>query len=829
MKKITLIICLITISLNAQVVDIPDTNFKAKLLQASVDNEIAKDLNGDYFKIDVNNDGEIQESEALSTSYLDLYNSDIVDMTGVEAFTNLLHLDCYINDIEILNVTTLVNLEYLRSSFNPLNDGLDVSQNTELTFLSCFGNSLSSLDISQNINLEHLECTNNQITSLDVSQNPNLTFLASGNNPLGSIDVTQNLNLVSLYCHQNQLTELDITQNGNLELLWAYENQLSSIDVTSNSDLLNLRCYGNQITTLDVSQNPNLESIQCYDNQLSGLDITNNINLEELRCANNQITDLDISQNTLLNYLRCENNLLTTLDATNNGNIQFLFCNNNQLTSLLIKNGNIEEGVGLHSNPDLQYVCVDEGEINQIQASVPNVLVNTYCSFTPEGDFNTITGNLTFDGNNDGCDTQDALQSNIRVDINDGTNQGAVFTNASGNYTFFTEAGNFSITPNWESTNLFNFSPSTVVIPFSDDSNNIVTQDFCITANGIHNDVEVLVVPIETAQPGFDAVYQIVYKNKGNQMLSGTVNLMYNDAVLDYVSASIPPDNQLEDNLLWNYSNLLPFESRVIDVTLNVNSPMETPAVNNGDILDFNVSVSPVSGDETPLDNNFDYEQTVVGSYDPNDITCLEGDLVNPEHIGEYLHYNINFENTGTAAATFIVVKDNIDNSQFDINSLQVLYTSHEVMTRIIDNTIEFIFDDINLASEGKGNIVFKIKTNDDLVIGDYVENKAEIFFDYNFPIETNVATTVFDVLSIAEYDEPRINIFPNPSSDIVYVRCKSIIESIAVYDVHGRLIKSQQANKAEEIVQVSECNSGIYFLKVKTENGEGLKKIVKN
>ncbi len=52
---------------NSQIVNIPDANFKAKLLTANTTNTIAKNLFKNYIKIDVNNDGQIQESEAILT------------------------------------------------------------------------------------------------------------------------------------------------------------------------------------------------------------------------------------------------------------------------------------------------------------------------------------------------------------------------------------------------------------------------------------------------------------------------------------------------------------------------------------------------------------------------------------------------------------------------------------------------------------------------------------------------------------------------------------------------------------------------------------------
>ncbi len=170
------------------------------------------------------------------------------------------------------------------------------------------------------------------------------------------------------------------------------------------------------------------------------------------------------------------------------------------------------------------------------------------------------------------------------------------------------------------------------------------TQNFCITANGVRPDLEVTLLPLQPARPGFDAKYKLVYKNKGNTTQSGSVNLTFNDAVLDLVVANPIATTQTTNTLSWNFTNLQPFETREITFTMNVNSPMETPAVINGDILNFGTAITSSATDETPTDNTFTFNQTVVGSYDPNDKTCLEGSVITPALIGQYVHYTIRFE-----------------------------------------------------------------------------------------------------------------------------------------------------------------------------------------
>jgi Leucine-rich repeat (LRR) protein len=828
MEKLIFLLILVPFCVNAQIVNIPDANFKSKLLQANIDNQIAYG-NGGYLKIDSNNDGEIQEIEAQIVDSLNVDNSNIDVLDGISSFINLKKLNCGDNNLTSINISEIPNLEVFWLWSNPIGS-IDVSQNINIKDLRFGNNLLTSLDVSQNYNLQVLNCNNNSLTSLDLSQNLGLVYLECSGNSLLSIDVSQNINLEVLSCSSNQLSTLDLTNNLNLKELHCGYNVLTEIDVSQNIGLIKLYCPGSHVSNLNISQNTNLEDLECSNNQLNNLNLLNNINLMWLDCSYNPITTLDFSNNINLSNITCHFTLLTTIDVTQNPNVHAIFCTNNEfLTSAFIKNGIYKE-ILIEQNPNLQYICADEMQLEDPYLYVnPSVVVNSYCSFTPGGNYNTITGTTAFDSDNNGCDVNDLPKPNIKININDGTNQGATFTNNTGNYNFYTQAGSFDLTPNIENPSWFTFSPTSATIPFANNNNNIVNQDFCITANGIHPDVEIVIAPITPARPGFDAVYQIVYKNKGNQALSGNITFTYDDEVLDFVTASISPDTQSLGLLNWNYQNLQPFENRSIYVTLNVNSPQEIPAVNIGDVLGFQATITPVIGDELPEDNLFSYNQTVVGSYDPNDITCIEGEVVPPSEIGEYLHYIINFENTGTAEAENIVVKVEVDPTKFDIDSLQMLNTSHNAYIRQTGNKVEFIFQEIWLDTGGHGNVLLKIKSKNNLIEGDAVAKQANIYFDYNAPIDTNMANTTFEILSTGNFvmDES-IVVFPNPTSSIVNINCNNSIKTVELYDVQGRLLQTQIVDSATTSLDISNKTNGIYFAKITSEKGVKVEKITK-
>ncbi len=107
-----------------------------------------------YLKdIDKDGDGILSEEEIAEVTYIDCSELSISDLTGIEHFTELTWLYCDSNQLT----------------------SLDVSSNTALTELYCYENQLTSLDVSRNTALTKLGCGSNQLTSLDVSRNTALT------------------------------------------------------------------------------------------------------------------------------------------------------------------------------------------------------------------------------------------------------------------------------------------------------------------------------------------------------------------------------------------------------------------------------------------------------------------------------------------------------------------------------------------------------------------------------------------------------------------------------------------------------------------------------
>lgn len=124
---------------------IPDDNFEQKLIDLGIDTD---GLNG-----------KITITDASSITSLDLSNSNINDLTGIEYFTSLTTLDVSNNQLTTLNLSNNLELETLNASSNQLTT-LDLSKNTKLTIAYILNNPLVSLNLRNGNNRNFILSSN---------------------------------------------------------------------------------------------------------------------------------------------------------------------------------------------------------------------------------------------------------------------------------------------------------------------------------------------------------------------------------------------------------------------------------------------------------------------------------------------------------------------------------------------------------------------------------------------------------------------------------------------------------------------------------------------
>jgi uncharacterized repeat protein (TIGR01451 family) len=874
MKKLYFLVLLLCFyGLNAQVITFGSTPFKDRLLSANATNGFAKDINGNNIVVDSNFDKEINAVEASKVYFLELggTKSTIYNLMGIEFFVNLKTLNFYgqrvtadlrpLKNLERINcggdlVTKDLNINGLNlkeiraeSSLSIMPYLLDngptgISQFANLEVLFLGGDRLETINLQSLKSLKTLMITRSKIKSLDLSNQTNLEFLYCNNNLLTDLDLTSCKNITGVEANLNNFTTILVKDLPKLEYLRISENStLSELSLVNTPNLKSLDVYKCSLTDLNLSNLVALESINCSNNKLTNLNIKGSINLLNISCDNNLIKELDLSLCKKFESLYAGYNKFESLEFYGKLGSYLNISNNLNLKYLSIKNGIINQSSIEFANcPNLKYICVDEND-NEI-ATVQNLIktykytdchVNSYCNFHPGEDYFVIQGSQRIDSNKNGCDNSDPFYPNLKFNIV-GASSGTFVNNLSGNYSIPVLKGTHKITPVLENPWYFSVTPATATIVFPAQTSPY-TQNFCITPVGTYRDLEVTILPIDVARPGFDAKYKIVYKNKGNVVQSGSIKFVFDDAILEYVSSNTAFSSKSVNAIEWSFAAIQPFESREIVFTLKSNKPTDLPAVNNGDVIKLTATIASQDKDESPIDNTFTLNQVVVGSYDPNDKTCLEGSVITPELIGEYVHYMIRFENTGTFAAENIVVKDMIDLSKFDLTTLVPTSSSHPFTTKITaGNKVEFIFEKINLPFDDANNdgyVAFKIKTRSNLRVGDTFANEANIYFDYNFPILTNKATSTFKTVTLGTPDfefSSYFTLYPNPANHTLNINSKEGIEiqSLSIYDMLGQLVIAVPNAKSVSTIDVSKLSSGNYFIKIKSDKGSSGMKFIK-
>lgn len=227
-----LLFILITTNLTAQSTYIPDDVFEAYLethnstgIPVSIGNPTSMG-NG------ISNDNYVLTSRISAVTVLQVINLGINDLTGIESFQSLIHLNCSQNN--------LVNV--------------DISQNIALQSFYCAYNNINSLNLSQNIALKKLGCSLNNLTELNLSNNPLLTEVLCEDNDISNLNITQNNMLILLYCSGNQLQNLDVSHCTNLVELGCARNQLICLNIATQTEY--------QLGYFTATINPNLSCIE---------------------------------------------------------------------------------------------------------------------------------------------------------------------------------------------------------------------------------------------------------------------------------------------------------------------------------------------------------------------------------------------------------------------------------------------------------------------------------------------------------------------------------------------------------------------------------------
>ncbi|OIQ15362.1 MAG: hypothetical protein BM557_11645 [Flavobacterium sp. MedPE-SWcel] len=723
----------------------------------------------------------------------------------------------------------------------------DLSQVTDMSYMfngaELFNQPLDNWDVSNVTNMESMfrsaTVFNQPLNDWDVSNVTNMEEVfrraESFNQPLNDWDVSNVTNMTSMFSYAESFNQpLNDWNVSNVTKLGAvFENAISFNQPLNNWDISSVdlmtgmfsyaESFNQSLNDWDVSNvlrmNLMFRNAESFNQPLNNWDVSNVVTMSGMFNGSSSFNqDLTVwDYNTDISFGEGYFVRWSGLDTDNYDALLLRFAQlgltNKTLDSRGVKYCN---SVGLRS-----YL------INELGWDISEDNLDESCQVS------ILSGIVLYDEDNDGCNADDLPLSFLVSTTNIENYNTSSMSNNEGVYSLHLFEGTYDVSvlglPDY-----LDATPNTESITFEEGVNEQILN-FCLTPNQTIEDLNITLLPVTEARPGFEANYKIIVENMGTQTVNNiVVTLTFDQTLQTFVTATPEAASITVNELTFEIENIQPFASSAINFTMQT---FEPPIVNGDEIAEFTATVTPNGNDNTPEDNTYVLEQIIVNSYDPNDKRVLQGEEITIEQAGEYLNYIIRFQNTGTASAITVRVEDDL-HENLDWTTFRPINASHDYRVEITGGShLEFIFDDINLPHEdadaegSNGYIAYKIKPVEDIAVGDIINGDAEIYFDYNLPIITNDAVT--EVVIPLNVDQHTINnqlaIYPNPANDYVNIKSGNDIqlEEITVYNLQGRKLLSLNQNL--EYINISSLSNGIYLLDIKTDKGSTQYKLIKN
>lgn len=281
-----------------------------------------------------------------------------------------------------------------------------------------------------------------------------------------------------------------------------------------------------------------------------------------------------------------------------------------------------------------------------------------------------------------------------------------------------------------------------------------------------------LEVAMERSRVCTEGLVSVRYCNEGTlaqDQVSITIELGQYQTFID---ASIP----------WTINaNVLTFEVGTVGVnvcgqfTIRVqtacDAPLDAIACVYGAVMPANNCTLELGHDTDTLC------RSIRNSYDPNDKLADVNDTEQCWSSAlDKMEFTIRFQNTGNDTAYQVVILDTLEQN-LDVNTLKRGPSSHAYGLKILGgNILMFTFTDINLPdsttnlTESQGFVQFSIHPVANTPNGIVIENRAAIYFDYNYPIVTPavyIHQCSSRALVIERIEKSKVTICDNPNGRI--------------------------------------------------------------
>lgn len=415
-----------------------------------------------------------------------------------------------------------------------------------------------------------------------------------------------------------------------------------------------------------------------------------------------------------------------------------------------------------------------------------------------------------------------------------------VWTNSNGEYTLQLDSGehfiiqsplnppylNYTCTGNYVPFEL-NASSSSEVVNLGDEVSETTDVSVSISSTNLAN--------CESAIQTIEVCNMSTEPQTGLQVLITSLN-----PVMVYHPDSISEFEMVSDSILsLTIDSLGSFECREFELRGDV----ICLASNIGSNSCFTAEVEFVAGELHTVNNYSFVCQEIIEELVPSQKTVQSvqpaGNWIEVENIEaeDPLVYRVDFVNTGSIVIQNVSFTDTLS-EYLNHSQVEVLASSHEYFMSYSNGVLTFDFGNINLLplnssfAESQLYIEFKVEQWPGNQVGTVIENTAYISVETSFPQPTNTTQNeIHDFSTIEEIGVNDVWIYPNPTTGKLLIsnsNPRNRITSMEVLDLQGRLLISDNQSGISQ-VDLSKLRQGIYLIRLETEKGIVVKRVVRN
>ena len=363
-----------------------------------------------------------------------------------------------------------------------------------------------------------------------------------------------------------------------------------------------------------------------------------------------------------------------------------------------------------------------------------------------------------------------------------------------------------------------------------------VTAPDIMADNGTVHVLNAVVLPYET-------VVDVAIDNNFNSLATAVITAELMPALTDPLASYtvFAPTDQAFDDLATalgtDIAGLLALQDLADILTYHVlGSEVASTAINNGDIVE-------------PLSTTNTLKLTTTGN---NEVFVNQAQVTGTD----IMAYNGTVHILDAVVLPYETVVDvAIDNN---FNSLATAVITAELMPALTNPLADYTvfaptdqaFDDLAMALSTDINGLLALPNLADILLYHVVGSSflsmdlssgavmtlegSEVMVDVSTAVMINDANVTLadlesdngvvhvvdkvlnpETASISEENSLNIKVYPNPSTDVIYVEGQSI-KTLEVFDMEGSMVASSESSE----INIAHLNSGTYLVKISTENG---------